>query len=378
MGTWFYRSEVMTLSFTPSDEQAMLVDAINKYAVNEARKVAHDADESGDLPAAVLNKGWQIGLLPAAIPEQYGGFGEYSALTNVLAAEELAYGDLSVAMAVMSPGLIGLPILLNGTEEQKRDILPSFGDPTAPPFSAALVEPGISFDTNALKTTATRDGDCYVLNGAKCYVPNAAQARMTLVYAQDTETGMIDGYLVDAGTEGMIIGQREKLMGIRALPTYPVNFSGAKVGANCKLGGENGTRYQKILSHSRVALAALAVGVARGAFEYARDYAKERVAFGAPIATKQAIAFMLAEMAIEVDAARLMAWEAAWQFDKQPDADLTQESYLAKEYADKAVLMVTDSAVQVLGGHGYVREHPVERWLRNGRGFVTFDGMAII
>src|SRR5579859_211799 len=162
------------LSFTPTEEQKMLVDAINKFAVNDARKVAHEADEAGSLPADVVRKGWQIGLLPAAIPEQYGGFGEYSALTNVLAAEELAYGDLSVAMAVMSPGLIGLPVLLSGTEEQKRDILPSFGEPSAPAFSAALIEPGISFDANALKTTATRDGDCYGLNGAKCYVPNAA------------------------------------------------------------------------------------------------------------------------------------------------------------------------------------------------------------
>ncbi len=366
------------LSFTPSEEQTMLVDAINKYAVNDVRKIAHEADESSSLPAEILRKGWEIGLLPAAIPEQYGGFGEYSAVTNVLAAEELAYGDLATAMAVMSPGLIGLPVLFSGTEEQKQNILPSFGESTAPKFTAAVIEPGIAFDPNAVKTTATHDGDCYKLNGAKCYVPNAPDAHMTLVYARDSETGQIDGYLVDGGTEGVTFGEREKLMGIHALPTYPVNFSNATVGDACKLGGEAGTRYQRLLSHSRVALAALAVGVARSASEYARNYAKERVAFGVPIASKQAIAFMLAEMAIEVDAARLMAWETAWKLDTEPQADITREAYLAKEYADKAVLFVTDSAVQVLGGHGYIREHPVERWLRNGRGFVTFDGMAIV
>ncbi len=366
------------LSFTPTEEQKMLVDAINKYAINDARKIAHEADEASDLPADVVRKGWEIGLLPAGIPEQYGGFGEYSAITNVLAAEELGYGDLSVAMAVLAPGLIGLPVLLSGTEEQKSNILPAFGEATSPKFSAALIEPGISFDPNAVKTTATRDGDCYKLNGAKCYVPFAADARMTVVYARDSETGQIDGYLVDAGTQGMTISTREKLMGIRAVPTYGITFSDASVGAACKLGGEAGTSYQRILSHSRLALAALAVGVARGAYEYARDYAKERVAFGAPIATKQSIAFMLAEMAIEVDAARLMAWEAAWKIDTDPQADATKETYLAKDYADRAALFVTDSAVQVLGGHGYIREHPVERWLRNARGFVTFDGMAII
>jgi alkylation response protein AidB-like acyl-CoA dehydrogenase len=366
------------LSFTPTEEQQMLVDAISKYALNDVRKVAHEADEASELPADVVRKGWEIGVLPAGIPEAYGGFGEYSAVTNVLAAEELAYGDLSVAMALMTPGLLALPVQLSGTEEQKQNILPRVAEPTPPAFTAALLEPGISFDATCVKTTARREDGRYILNGAKCYVPLAADARLMLVYARDTETGQTDGYLVEGGAEGLNIGQREKLMGIRALPTYTVNLSNVSVGAGCKLGGEQGTRYQRILSHSRVALAALAVGVARSAYEYARNYAKERVAFGGPIAQKQSIAFMLAEMAIEVDAARLMAWEAAWQLDTQPDADLTAESTLANEYADKAVMFVTDCAVQILGGHGYIREHPVERWLRNARGFTTFDGMAIV
>jgi acyl-CoA dehydrogenase len=365
------------MSFSPSEDQRMLIDAINRYAVNDVRKIAHDADERGELPANVVRKGWELGILPAAMPEQFGGMGEYSALTNVLAAEELGYGDLSLAMSVMAPGLIGIPVLLGGTEQQKNNILPALADAKAPAFTAALLEPGIMFDAGNLKTTATRDGNCYRLNGAKAYVPMADNAQMTLVYARDTETGKIDGYLIDAGSEGMSVGERDKLMGIHALPTHSINLSNVKVGAECKLGGEQGTPYQKLLSHSKVGLAALAVGVARAAFEYARDYAKERHAFGVPIATKQAIAFMLAEMAIEVDAARLMAWEAAWMLDQSPTADVSREAYLAKEYADKAVLMVTDSAVQVLGGHGYIREHPVERWLRNARGFVTFDGMAI-
>src|SRR5258708_737090 len=193
------------MSFVPTDEQKMLVEAINKYAVNEARKAAHEADESGSLPADVIRKGWEIGVLPASIPEQYGGLGEYSAITNVLAAEELAYGDLPVALAVMAPALIGLPVLLSGTDQQKQDILPALAEAALPQFTAALMEPGISFDANAPKTTATRDGDCYRLNGAKCYVTNADQARMLLVYARDSETGKVDGYLVDSRTDGMTI-----------------------------------------------------------------------------------------------------------------------------------------------------------------------------
>lgn len=366
------------LSFTPTEEQQMLIASINKYAVNEVRKIAHEADEHSELPASTVQKGYEIGVLAAGIPEAYGGLGDYSALTNVLAAEEFGYGDLSVAMAIMAPGLVGLPVLLSGTEEQKHHILPSLAEPTPPPFTAGLLEPGIFFDPAKPKTTATRQGDTYLLNGMKCYVPLAAESKSILVYARDTETGQIDGYLTEANLEGLTICEREKLMGLRALPTYGVSLTNVSVAAGCKLGGEAGTRYQRILSHSRVALAALAVGVARGAFEYARDYAKERVTFGAPIATKQSIAFMLAEMAIEIDAARLLTWDAALKLDKDPQADVTRESYLAKQYADHAVLQATDGAVQTLGGHGYIREHPVERWLRNGRGFATFDGMAII
>ena len=366
------------MSFTPTEEQRMLIDAIAKFAANDARRIAHDADEDSALPADVVHLGWEIGVLPAGIPEAYGGFGEYSTVTNVLAAEEFAYGDLAVAMAVMSPGLVGLPVLLSGTEEQKQNILPRLGEGTLPPFTAAIIEPGISYDVNAPKTTASRQDGAYLLNGTKCYVPLAADAQTMIIYARDTETGKVDGYLIEKGADGLKIGPREKLMGIRALPTYHVTLGNVHVDAACKLGGEAGSRYQRIVSHSRVALAAMAVGVARGAFEYATNYAKERIQFGAPIATRQAIAFMLADMAIEIDAARLLVWEAAWKLDTEPDGDATAEAYLAKEYADKTVLMVTDGAVQTLGGHGYIREHPVERWLRNGRGFVTFDGMAIV
>lgn len=366
------------LGFSPTDEQKMLVAAINKFAVNDTRKLAHEADEASEFPREVVQKGWEIGVLAAGLPEAYGGLGEYSVLTNALAAEEFSYGDLPVAMAIFAPGLVGLPVLLSGTEEQKEHYLAPLADGAPPPFTAALIEPGITFKPHELKTTATRDGDSVLLNGAKCYMPLAAEARMMVAYARDTETGKIDGYLIEAGNTGLTVGEREKLMGIRALPTYRLTLSDVRVNVACRIGGEAGTRYDRLLSHSRVALASMAVGVARAAFEYARDYARGRVQFGVPVATKQAIAFMLAEMAIEIDAARLLAWEAAWKLDNDPSGDATQESYLAKEYADRAVLFVADGAVQALGGHGYIREHPVERWLRNARGFATFDGMALI
>lgn len=364
------------VSFTPSEDQQQLIDTIRRYSVNDVQKNAHDIDEAASIPANVLEKGWAIGLVPTAIPEEIGGLGEMSAVTGVLAAEELAYGDLSVAMSVLSPSLFAYPVILYGSAEQRETWLPKFLEESFPKATSALLEPGLFFDPRDLKTIATRDGDKVRLSGVKAQVAHADEAEAILVYAKDSETGEVDGYLVEKGTEGVSIEKREDLMGIRALPNYRVNFKDVSVAASARLGGAVGINYENILNRGRIALAALSVGVARHAFEYARDYAKERVAFGVPIAQKQAIAFMLAEMAIEVDSARLLAWEAAFKVDQ--GADVTQEAYLAKQYADKAVLQVTDSAVQVLGGYGFIREYPAERLLRNGRGFPMFEGMAIV
>jgi acyl-CoA dehydrogenase len=205
-------------------------------------------------------------------------------------------------------------------------------------------------------------------------VPLAAGADSLLVYA--AEKGTSQAFVVDKGTKGLEVGEREKNMGIKALATYEIALKDCRVSKEDRLGGEIGCDFYRIMNCSRVALSAMAVGVARAAMEYSRDYAKERVAFGEPIGSRQAVAFMLAEMAIEIDATRLMTWEAAWTLDRKDDA--TKEAALARAYSDDMVLMVTDRAVQILGGHGYVREHPVELWLRNGRGFATFDGMAIV
>ena len=215
-----------------------------------------------------------------------------------------------------------------------------------------------------------------VLSGLKSYVPNAAEAAWILVYAKNSETGAVGGYLVEtSAVDGLVIEDREKLMGIRGLPTHHVKLNEVRVGQDKILGGENGINFQNLVNHMNLGIAAVGTGVMRASYEYALEYAKDRVQFGKPIATKQAIAFMLAECAIEVDSSRLMAWEAAWQLDlDNPEA--TQACYLAREYANKAGLFVTDSGVQVLGGHGFIREHPVERWLRNARGLPMFTGLV--
>jgi acyl-CoA dehydrogenase len=320
-------------SFTPTDEQQQLIDTVRRYANTDVRPIAHDADEHGETPVSVTQTGWEIGCIPVAIPEDLGGLGDLSAVNGVLVSEELAYGDLSVAMQVMAPALFAYPLILCGTPEQQRNLLPMFLDAKPARATAALIEPGVFFDPRALKTTATVHGDKVTLNGTKAYVPLAGDADWLLVYARDSESGKVDGYLVSTEIAGVEVQEREKLMGLRALPTYRVHLANAEVDLPCRLGGEAGADFDMLLNRSRVALAALAVGVARGAYEYARDYAKQRVQFGKPIAQNQAIAFMLAEMAIEVDAARLMAWEAAWKIDQGQDA--SREAYLAKQYADK-------------------------------------------
>jgi alkylation response protein AidB-like acyl-CoA dehydrogenase len=362
------------LDFRPDEEQKMLVDYIGRYARERVRKVFRDAEEGGTIPQEIVQAGWDIGLLPTSIPESYGGFGAYSSVTGALAAEEFAWGDLSVALNVMIPNLVAIPLMLCGTEEQKEQYLPRFCEGEMPVMTAALTEPVVRFNPYRLKTTAEFDGDAYLLNGTKTVVPLAAGAELILVYAN--EEGTTQGFLVPMGTPGLVVGGRDKLMGVKALPTYLVTLSDCRISAQNRLGGEAGIDFRLLLNHSRIALAAAAVGVARAGYEYAREYAKQRVQFDEPIAHRQSIAFMLADMATEVDEARLMVWEAAWMLDQGQDA--SYEAMVLKQHVDRMALQVADHAVQILGGYGYIREYPVELWLRNARGFSSFDGLAIV
>jgi len=364
-------------SFDPTEEQQMLIDAVSKYADNDLRPAAHEAEESRELPKKLVSKGWELGLLQASVPEAYGGFGERSAVTGVLALEEMAFGDLAGTLAVLTPGLFATPILLAGSEEQKQTYLPKIIEGDWSRYTAALIEYAFDFDPNALKTTATLNKDDeYVLNGEKAFILFAKEAEAILVYAN--LDGQTQGFIVSKDAAGLTIGEeREKLMSLNSLSLHRVKLENVKIPAAKRLGGAAGHDFEPILASMRIANAATAVGVANAAFEYSKNYAKEREAFGVKIAQKQAIAFMLAEMRTEIEAMRLLTWEAAWKLD-QGKADAFTEAYLASTGAADMVMMVTDRAVQILGGHGYIREHPVEMWMRNGRGFTTFTGLAIV
>ncbi len=361
------------VSFSMTEEQQMIVETVRKFASKELRPLARQCDEKGEIPDSLVEKAWELALIPNVIPEEYGGFGSrHSAVTGALIAEEMAYGDLSMAIHILSPLLVAIPLLERGSEAQRKELLPGFCGGKFQPAAAGFCEPRYNFDEDNLQTTAVREGESYLLSGEKCYVPLAAAAEMLLVYARCGD--QLDGFLVPRGTPGLSVREREKNMGIKALSTHEIVLERCRIPAENRLSDGKGD-IQGLLNYHRVACAAMAIGVAKAAFEYSRDYAKTRIAFGEPIASRQAIAFMLAEMAIEVDATRLLVWESAWRLDKGREA--SRESYLAKMYAADMVLTVTDRAVQALGGHGYIREHPVELWLRNGRGFYTFESMAI-
>lgn len=356
------------------EEQRMIQDTIGSFADERIRPAAHEADERSAIPDALVEQGWALGIVQGTVPETYGGYGQdggASAITGTVIAEAMAEGDLAIALHLLSPRLIVDAVTQLGSEEQKKRLLPDYCGESFVAGSAALLEPAWDFDISDMSTRARREGEGWVIDGRKCYVTLADEAPRILVYARDEED-TIGAFLVEAEQEGLTIGAREKHMGIRALKTFAITLDSVRVDPGARLGRDAGV----LVRRSRVAQSAMAVGVARASLDYAMAYSKEREAFGSKIAQKQAIAFMLAEMAIEVDATRLLNWEAAWCLDQGQEA--LRETAIARRYAADTVMTVADNGIQVLGGHGFVRDHPVELWARNGRGFAAFEGLASV
>jgi acyl-CoA dehydrogenase len=258
-------------------------------------------------------------------------------------------------------------------------LLPPLVEADWQPYTAALLEPRYNFDPNDLRTLATPASSGYCLQGLKSFVPFAAEAAAAglpmLVYARLSDR--TQAFVVPSTAPGLRVIERQKTLGLNALPLYSLAFDDVQLGADSLLGGPDGHDPAPLLAAQQVAVAALGVGLARAALEYSCDYARERQAFGVKIAQKQAIAFMLAEMATEIEAIRLLTWQAAWSLDQlKPEA--SRLAYLAATGAADMAMQVTDRAVQILGGHGYIREHPVELWMRNGRGIATLAGLAMV
>jgi len=358
------------IDFSPSEEQQLIVDAVRQFAMKELRPVGRECDESGEIPRAVLDQAHELGLVANGFPETHGGGGERSAVTGALIAEELAWGDASLALAILSPALTGLPVADFAGDEIQAEVLARLTGASFVPGSLALVEPRFDHDAFAPKTTASAEGGDYVLTGEKCFVPWLDGGDHVVV------TAMLEGqaraFVMERGATGLK-AERERNMGLQGLATAELHLDGVRVPAAALL-AEGAVR--DVVTRGRVAQAAICVGIARCAFEVARDYAKERHAFGVPIASKQAIAFKLADMTIEIDGARLLAWEAAWRLDQGEDA--LREATLAHQQARRTALEVADGAVQVYGGHGYIRDYLPEMHLRNARGFSAFEALALV
>ena len=367
------------MSFNLGDEQRALRDLAREFAEREIRPVAADYDERSQHPADVIAKAHEVGLMNPHIPEELGGPG-LSAFDQILIGEELAWGCSGIATSIVANILGSLPVLLAGSDEQRREWLsPLLVEPLLCSFG--LTEPGAGSDVSAIQSTATRDGGDYVLNGSKMFITNAGEAAWFVIFAStDRSAGHrgLSAFVVPADSNGVVVEEHLDKLGQRATDTSALAFQDVRVPAANRLGeeGEGFKIAMRTLDLTRPGTAAGAVGVARSAFEHAVEYAKTRVQFGQPIAINQGVNFLVADMAAEIEAARLLTWQAAWLIDQGERATL-QSSYAKRFAADTAMKVATD-AVQIFGGYGYMKEYPVEKLLRDAKLFQIYEGTSQI
>jgi len=359
------------ISFGPSEEQEMIRDSMKEFADQAMRPIARDCDEESSIPQDFLDTVWELGLTTTQIPEEYGGAGEErSAVTNAILLEELGYGDASLAMAAVAPSVFANAIVDQGSEEQKKKYLPLFCGADFHVASLAAVESGAVFDALKPRTAAEPKGDGFVVSGAKSFVVLGDRASHFLVVARNGEG--LGAFIVPRDAQGLSISEPEKNVGLRGLTTVSLDLERVEVPAADCLGDAAGCDVRNLLANSRAALSAVMVGLSRGVLEYCIPYAKDRVAFGEAIARKQSIAFRMAEMHIETEAMRWLTWKAASFVEQGLDA--VRPAHLARSYAAEKSLWVSDNGIQILGGHGFIREHPVEMWFRNARTLGVLEG----
>jgi alkylation response protein AidB-like acyl-CoA dehydrogenase len=366
----------MSIDFTLSDEQREIQALAHTFAEEEIRPVAAELDEREEFPWDLVKKAGELGLTTFAFPEELGGLGITDELTNCIITEELAWGCGGVATVLGGTHLASIPILLAGSDEQKQRLLKPIVQRNGL-CAMALTEPEAGSDVAAMTTTARREGDHYVLNGAKRFITNGGIADLYVIFATvDRALGHrgVTAFIVPGDTPGVSGGKKEKKLGIRCSHTGEVLLDDVRAPVENRL-GEEGSGFKlamTMLDRSRPMVAAIALGIASAAYEYARDYAKERVQFGTPIANNQAIQFLLADMATKVQAARLMTWWSAKV--TETGRPFLYESSMAKNFASDVAMEVTTDAVQIFGGYGYIREYPVEKLFRDAKITQIYEG----
>jgi len=359
---------------TPSEDEQLLVDVVTELAAEVLRPAAAEADETCVAPEAVLKAGLEVGLPILGLPESLGGITEErSAVAGALVAEALAHGDLGLAVASLAPGSVATALGLWGSEAQQQTYLPAFTSDDLPAAALALTEPTVLFDVLSPTTTAVRTDDGFLLNGLKSAVPRGGEAELFVVGA------VLDGapvlFLVESGTSGLEV-EADPAMGVRAAGLARLHLRDVTVPADAVLGATDGTTYAECVRLSRLAWCALGVGVGQAVLDYVTPYVKEREAFGEPVAHRQSVAFMVANIAIELQSMRLLTWKAAGR--AAAGKDIRRDVALARQLcADKGMQIGLDG-VQLLGGHGFVKEHPVERWYRDLRAIGVMEGAVLI
>ena len=379
----------MPLDFTLTREQEEIRSLAHEFAEKEIRPVAAQYDESEEFPRPVLEKAHKVGLTPVAVmPEAYGG-GGLDGISNMLVAEELHWGCAGIAVAITGTGLAATAILAMGNEKQKQRWIGEFCSAKSPVIGAmGLTEPSTGSDAMAIQTTARRVDGGYVLNGAKQFITNGGIADLHVIFAStDRSLGPagIAAFVVEKGNPGLTMGRKERKLGVRASHTAQVILQDCFVPTENRLGGEPGDPDAGpgalgallMLEHARPAVAAGSIGIARAAYEFALDYAMQRTAFGKPIIKHEGIGFKLAEMAMNIDAARLLTWRAGWMAQNGLLFNRAEGS-MAKAFAADMAMQVTLDAVQVLGGYGYIREYPVEKWMRDAKIYQIWEGTSEI
>lgn len=368
------QAESRLFDLTRDDDQRMNQDTMQRFAANEIRAVAREADEAGATPEDFYDRTAELGLALLPIPEALGGAGmARSPVSNALNAEDLAWGDLALTLGAITPQAFVNTVLDQGSDAQRQMYLPRFCEGPFVAATTALMEPHATFDPLEPRCKATaRDGG-YTLNGSKCMVPLGESAGLVLVIAQLENQGPA-AFVVEGTPEGMT-RTREEYMGLRTLELAGLTFENVQLPGDALLGAGS-FDLQRFVDLSRIGLCALAVGCCQGVLDYVKDYVNERVAFGEPISNRQAVAFMVADMAIEVEAMRLMTWRAASRAEQ--GLDFHEQAYLAKTACAEHAMKIGTDGVQLLGGHGFCREHPVEIWYRNLRAIAILDGLASV
>ena len=367
------------MEFELSTEQKEIQELALKFARNEMFPVSQQYDEEGKFPKEIFKKAWELGLINTCIPAEYGGTG-FSSLDAVVISEALAWGCMGMNTSFMANDLALLPIVIGGSDEQKKKFLTPFTEEFRI-ASFCLTEPGNGSDAGGIKTTLKDGGDHWILNGEKMWITNAGYADLFVVYATinpELKHKGITAVVVDPKSAGIEMGKKEDKMGHRSSDTRGIRFNNVKVPKENTLGnaGDGWAIAMSTLDHSRPLVASSALGGAQRAMELSISYSKERIQFGVPIAKHQAVQFMIAEMGMKIEAARLLTYKAAWMCDKGEKN--SQIASYAKAFASDSCMQITTDAVQIYGGYGYSKEYPVEKLMRDAKLIQIYEGTSQI